>query len=124
MKKLLRTLKRRLAGRFLPQLVYLIIRALYATMRVRIIGGEIPQASHDRGEGIVIVSWHGRLLLTPFPYKGNGVYCLISIHGDGEIIANVMKCFGIRVVRGSSSKGGKAALLEMCGWAGRIMTWR
>lgn len=113
MKTYLKALKNRLAGGFLPKLIYLAIRAVYATMRVRIIGGEIPQAFHDRGVGTIIVSWHGRLLLTPFPYRGKGVHCLISTHGDGEIIANVMKCFGIRAIRGSSSKRGKEALRAM-----------
>jgi lysophospholipid acyltransferase (LPLAT)-like uncharacterized protein len=83
------------------------------TMRITIIGGEIPQAYHDRGEGLIGVFWHSRLVLPVFAYTGKGFHVLISSHGDGEIIGTVMKKFGHNLVRGSSSKGGKEALLEM-----------
>lgn len=113
MKDLLRTLKRKLAGNFLPTLIYLVVRAFYATMRVRIVGGEIPRAFHDRGVGVINIFWHARLLMVPFAYQGKGLSVLISSHGDGEIIANVAKRFGFGLVRGSSSKGGREALQEM-----------
>jgi lysophospholipid acyltransferase (LPLAT)-like uncharacterized protein len=113
MKEYLKTQKKRLAAGILPKLIYIFIRGLHATMRVRIIGGEIPHAYHDRGEGLIGVFWHARLLMLPFAYTGKEAHILISSHGDGEIIANVMKCFGFSLVRGSSSKRGKEALQEM-----------
>lgn len=114
MKERLKEIKNRLAGGLLPKLVYIIVRGLYATMRVRVIGGEIPRAFHDRGEGTINVFWHARLLMLPFAYTGEkSPYILISSHGDGEIIANVMRCFGFGLVRGSSSKRGREALQEM-----------
>lgn len=113
MKDLLRTLKNRFAGNLLPRLIYLIVRCLYATMRVRILGGEIPQAFRDQGVGVINVFWHARLLMLPFAYRGKGIRVLISSHGDGEVIANVTRCFGFGLVRGSSSKKGDRALREM-----------
>lgn len=113
MREYLKNLKNRLADGFLPNLVYLVVRALRATMRLEIIGGDIPQAFHDRGEGIISVFWHSRLLLLPFAYTGEKIHVLISSHGDGKIIANVMKKFGFGVVYGSSSKEGKRAYREM-----------
>jgi lysophospholipid acyltransferase (LPLAT)-like uncharacterized protein len=113
MKERLKEIKNRLAGGILPKLIYVLIRGLYATLRVRIIRGEIPQAFHDRGEGLIGVFWHSRLLLPVFAYTGKGFHVLISSHGDGEIIANVMKKFGHKLVRGSSSKRGREALREM-----------
>ncbi|KAF0220705.1 MAG: hypothetical protein FD174_1029 [Geobacteraceae bacterium] len=113
MKNLLRKIKNRLAGGLLPKLIFAVVRLLYATMRTRVVGGEIPQSFHDRGEGTINVFWHGRLLMLPFFYKGKGLHVLISSHGDGEIIANVMRLFGFHPVRGSSSKGGKEALHEL-----------
>lgn len=113
MKELLREIKNRLAGGFLPALIYLAIRILYITMRIRIISAEVPLAFHVRGEGIIIVFWHNRLLMSPFAYKGAGIHALVSSHGDGEIIANVFKWFNIKLVRGSSSKRGSKALIEL-----------
>jgi lysophospholipid acyltransferase (LPLAT)-like uncharacterized protein len=113
MKKLWRRFKKRLAGRVLGTGIYWAMRILRLTMRIRIIGGEVPQSYHDRGEGLIGVFWHGRLLLPIFTYTGKGFHVLISSHGDGDIIGNVMKRFGQRLVRGSSSKGGKEALREM-----------
>jgi lysophospholipid acyltransferase (LPLAT)-like uncharacterized protein len=67
----------------------------------------------ERGEGFIGMFWHGRMLMLPFIYPGKRISILISSHRDGEIIANVMKRFGFELVRGSSSKGGTAALREM-----------
>ena len=113
MKKYFKAHKKRLADGFLRNLIYMTLRVLYATMRMRIVGGDIPQAFHDRGEGTICIFWHGRLLLTPFAYTGKGLHVLVSSHGDGEIIGNVVKSFGYGLVRGSSTKRGKEAFREM-----------
>src|SRR5437588_12162305 len=61
--------------------------------------------------------WHNRLLLISFVLKkffpqrpGAG---LISASRDGDMIADVTRRFGFDVVRGSSSRMGAAALLEL-----------
>jgi lysophospholipid acyltransferase (LPLAT)-like uncharacterized protein len=46
-------------------------------------------------------------------HRDRGVAVLISEHRDGEIIARVAQAFGCRTVRGSTSRGGSRALLEM-----------
>lgn len=113
MTNLLRKLKIQLSGVVLPALIYRIVRLLYASMRIRVVGGEIPRQFHDRGEGVIVVFWHNRLLMCPFAYMGKDMNVLVSRHGDGEIMVNAMKGFGFRPVRGSSSKGGAEALREL-----------
>ena len=61
--------------------------------------------------------WHNRLLLISFVLKkffpqrpGAG---LISASRDGDMIADVTQRFGFDVVRGSSSRMGASALLEL-----------
>nr|WP_236033230.1 lysophospholipid acyltransferase family protein [Helicobacter turcicus] len=53
-------------------------------------------------------------MLQPFLFqkyvREKKVWVLISKHFDGEIISNVVRYFGIGVLRGSSSKGGIRAL--------------
>ncbi|HTP63943.1 MAG TPA: lysophospholipid acyltransferase family protein [Geobacteraceae bacterium] len=96
-----------------PAVVHLVVRLLYSTLRIRVIGREIPRSFHERKEGTIFVFWHSRLLMCPFAYRGTNLHVLISSHGDGELIADVMEGFGFRLVRGSSSKGGTEALREM-----------
>ena len=113
MKNFFKQKVRPLASGPLTRFLYVIIRGLYASMRIRVIDGEIPRSFQDRGEGAINIFWHGRILLAAPIYTGKGLHILISRHGDGEIIANIMKLFGFFLVRGSSSKGGKEALREM-----------
>ena len=46
-------------------------------------------------------------------YRGPGARVLISASRDGELIARTMAYFDIGAVRGSSSRGGRAAVKEM-----------
>lgn len=61
----------------------------------------------------IFAFWHGRLMMMPkFAPEGKKLYVMISIHNDGEIIANCMEYFNLGLVRGSSRKGGTAALRQ------------
>ena len=113
MKRLRRNIARYLSAGVAPCLLSLVIRLLYATLRVEVLGSEIMPSFTGRGEGFIGISWHGRLLMIPFLYPGKRVHVLISAHRDGEIIARVVVRFGFSLIRGSSKKGGVAALKEM-----------
>lgn len=113
MKKLRRKIAAYLSGSLGSFLLHGIITLIYRTMRITFVGKDIVPDFIGRGEGFVGAFWHGRMLLIPFIYPGSAMHVLISIHRDGEIIANVMKRFGFHLVRGSSKKGGAAALREM-----------
>jgi lysophospholipid acyltransferase (LPLAT)-like uncharacterized protein len=45
--------------------------------------------------------------------RNRGVYILVSEHRDGEVIARVLHALGHRTVRGSTTRGGGRALVEM-----------
>ena len=67
---------------------------------------------------VLMASWHQDLLFT-FAYltryaKQRKIAVLVSQSQDGEIAAGVLSWFGFVTVRGSSSRGGKAALEELC----------
>jgi len=102
-----------LASRPVTFLFVTLIRLIYATMRITVVGKEILPDYAARGEGYVGAFWHGRILMIPFLYPGKALHILVSMHRDGEIIANILSCFGFHLVRGSSSKGGGDALREM-----------
>jgi len=96
-----------------PRLAALIVRAIYLTQRVEILGLETLQPSWQQGERFVFCFWHDQLLEMIKGYRGPGIRILISASKDGELITRVMRCFGHDAVRGSSSKGGRAAVRQM-----------
>jgi len=112
-KKFKKKLAAYLSGTVGSWFLYGFICLIYRTMRITFVGKDIMPGFTARGESYVAAFWHGRLLLIPFTYPGCAMNVLISIHRDGEIIANVMRRFGFELVRGSSKKGGAAALREM-----------
>jgi lysophospholipid acyltransferase (LPLAT)-like uncharacterized protein len=71
--------------------------------------------------------WHNRLALCLIEYYGYvkkhnqtpGMAALVSASKDGGFLAGILECFGVQPVRGSSSRRGPQALLELTGWAER-----
>ena len=61
----------------------------------------------------VYVFWHQRMLVFAALYRNSDVRILISQHGDGDMIARVVERLGFRPVRGSSTRGGTRAILEI-----------
>ncbi len=116
MKKTFRVMRRTLAAKALPSVIAGFIRALGSTLKVTV---DDPDGLLEKGLGepVIWLFWHNRLMVMPvifkkyFPERQGAV--LTSPSGDGEIIATVMRKFGVDAVRGSSNKRGAAALREM-----------
>jgi hypothetical protein len=54
------------------------------------------------------------MFLPVFLHRNEGIRPLISLSQDGEIASQIVRLLGYRPIRGSSSRGGKGALKEMC----------
>jgi lysophospholipid acyltransferase (LPLAT)-like uncharacterized protein len=87
-----------------------LIRLLGRTMHLETEGGERVDALYRAGHRLIIAFWHGRQLMMPLAYRGTGAYILISQHRDGELIHRIVSRWGFRSVRGSTTRGGVAAL--------------
>lgn len=96
-----------------PPIVSLIIKALAATMKLEYLNEERVRPFWEKDKRFIVAFWHNRLLLMKYSYHGKGIKILISQHKDGELIARVMEMFGFGTVRGSSTRGGAAAMREM-----------
>lgn len=92
-------------------------RLLFATLRVRVddragITRESPPFP------LIFTFWHNRILaitsahMRHYPKSRKGVSVLTSPSRDGEILAEVMACFHMGSIRGSSSRRGSRALHE------------
>lgn len=89
------------------------IRFVRATSRIeyRVHPDTAPYMS---GEKVGIFTfWHGRIMLMPvFSPPQRRLHAMVSIHRDGQWLAELMAHFGHGLVRGSSSRGGALALRE------------
>lgn len=86
----------------------LAIRVLGPTWRMRTTG-EFDGPRPDR----IYALLHGQMLFPAFRFRGLGVPVMVSRHGDGEMIARAVERLGYRTVRGSSTRGGAAAVREL-----------
>lgn len=91
----------------------LILRALGSTWRIRRENPDAFDAMLAKREPFIIVFWHGEIVPVSWVHRKRGIAPLISRHADGEIIARIVEGLGYRTVRGSSSRGGVRALLEL-----------
>jgi lysophospholipid acyltransferase (LPLAT)-like uncharacterized protein len=84
------------------------------TWRIEYLGRENLQAVLDRGhKGHFMTLWHGRMILALPSHARFRWHVLVSRSGDGDVSQELLKGFGYRVVRGSSSRGGARAVREM-----------
>jgi lysophospholipid acyltransferase (LPLAT)-like uncharacterized protein len=92
----------------------LLVKALAATYRIRIYNREIEQAVLDRHQSVIYASWHQRFFpgITFFSSR-KPIAIMISQSRDGEMIARVVDILGWCPVRGSSTRGGVAALKQL-----------
>jgi lysophospholipid acyltransferase (LPLAT)-like uncharacterized protein len=91
----------------------LLIRLWGATLNVEWIGTENLREVERTGRGHIWTFWHGGLLTLAYGYRGKGIVVLVSSHKDGEIISQIICRLGYGVVRGSSTRGGMRALMQM-----------
>lgn len=90
-----------------------VLSALLGTCRVSRKGFENFEAFHRRGEPVIFVLWHGRLLPCTYWSGSLRLVTLVSQHRDGEYIARIAERWGYTAVRGSSSRRGSGALREL-----------
>jgi lysophospholipid acyltransferase (LPLAT)-like uncharacterized protein len=103
-----------------PALAAAAVRALGVTLRLTVIGLEALLPAWRERRPVIYALWHGRLLMVPWvsarlsgPRGARGIRVLASRSRDGELIARFVRRFGLSAVRGSSSRGGAAAVREL-----------
>jgi lysophospholipid acyltransferase (LPLAT)-like uncharacterized protein len=107
------TRKQRLLLSLIPPVVATLIRLLGATLRYRDINDEGVPVGIEIPGPTVFAFWHRSLLACAHRFRNRDIAILISRSFDGELIARIVERLGFRAVRGSSSRGGTAALRQM-----------
>jgi lysophospholipid acyltransferase (LPLAT)-like uncharacterized protein len=96
-----------------------LVRVWGLTLRIR---RDVPASVRElesQGHHMIHAFWHAHILTLAYTHRGRGIVVLVSQHGDGEYITQIIHRLGYGTVRGSSSRGGLRSLLEM-GRLGRI----
>jgi len=103
-------------SRLFHSFLYRFIRLYSWTFRTTIENEEEWMNYHRQGGKVLLCSWHQQFFsaIRHFQeYREFKPALMISKSQDGEIIASVARRSGWHVVRGSSSSGGKGALVQM-----------
>ncbi len=92
---------------------YPLINALGQTLRWRVEGLEHYDAIVASGRQPVMAFWHGRILPATYYFRRRGIVVITSENFDGEWIARIIERFGFGTARGSTSRGGLKAMLQL-----------
>jgi len=107
-------------------LIWSVASAIAATIRYRINDPHGFMQRKDIPQAIYCI-WHNRLALCVKIYyafsrqhhTAPGLAGLVSASKDGALLSAIFQRFGVQPVRGSSSRRGAQALLELSSWARR-----
>jgi hypothetical protein len=96
-----------------PAVLSAALRVLKWTVRLEIVNADALFGRWARGERVIVVFWHSRLLMMPIAAHGHPVCIMNSEHRDGEIATRAAARWGIRSVRGSATRGGVKGFLQL-----------
>ncbi|MGE3537006.1 MAG: lysophospholipid acyltransferase family protein [Candidatus Tectimicrobiota bacterium] len=98
-----------------PRLTAWGVRLLTLTLRPVYVHQHWEQGAWESGAPVLLAAWHGRVLylLRRYYRQRRQFTVLVSRSRDGEFISRVLQCCSIRTIRGSSSRGGMRAGLEL-----------
>jgi len=107
-------------------ILWAVFNLISATIRYRVHDPNNFMGRKDLGP-VIYCTWHNRLALSMKLYlmfgrrrhQSAGLAGLVSASRDGAFLAAILERFGIQPVRGSSSRRGPQALLELTTWAER-----
>jgi lysophospholipid acyltransferase (LPLAT)-like uncharacterized protein len=90
-----------------------VIEALGGTYTWRERGREALDGVAREGRQPIFAFWHGRILTATLYFRDRGIVVITSENFDGEWIARIIRRFGYDTARGSTSRGGARALVQL-----------
>jgi len=90
-----------------------LIALLCRTYRWKIDGASRFDAIASSGQPPILALWHGRILAGLHHFRNRNIVVITSQNFDGEWIAKILEKFGFRTARGSTSRGGARALVQL-----------
>ncbi|MDZ7292509.1 MAG: lysophospholipid acyltransferase family protein [candidate division KSB1 bacterium] len=105
--------KKRLLFWLATRLGWLIILLLGYLTRIRHVGREHFEWLRDNKKPFIYCIWHDKILIPIFVHRHENIHAMVSQHADGEMIAQTLHRLGYCTIRGSSTRGGQRAMVEM-----------
>lgn len=105
--------KKRLLIRLADLAFYTLINILGRMARFEVEGWENHEQVINKGGLPIYVFWHDRIFLTTYWWRRRRIVVMTSRSFDGEYIARFIQRFGYGAARGSSTRGGVGAVVEM-----------
>jgi lysophospholipid acyltransferase (LPLAT)-like uncharacterized protein len=93
--------------------LYPLMNLLAHTLRWRTDGMEQFDAIAAAGRQPIMAFWHGRIFPATVYFRDRGIVVITSENFDGEWIARIIERFGYGTARGSTSRGGRKAILQL-----------
>lgn len=90
-----------------------LIRAVAATVDLRFHDDATVRSWEQESRPFILAFWHRYLILMRYAYRGTRMSVLVSQSWDGELTSQTLAHLGIDTCRGSSSRGGAAALRDL-----------
>ncbi len=110
---MLKSLFKKLQGKFASLLLRSYYQILVFTVRFEYVGRDVMLENMNSGRSVVMGIIHASLLPVILAWDGYRATLLASQSKDGQIAADLLEARGFRVVRGSSSRGGREALIQL-----------
>jgi hypothetical protein len=92
---------------------YPLVALLCYTLRWKVDGAGEWDGIVGSGRQPILALWHGRILAGLHYFRHRGVVVITSQNFDGEWIARILTRFGFGTARGSTSRGGGRALVQL-----------
>jgi len=105
--------KERLLIRLAAGAFFTLIKLIGKTVKFETVGAENLEAVEKSEKIPIYTVWHDRIFLGTYYLKNRRIVVITSQSFDGEYIARFLTRFGFGNVRGSSTRGGIGALVEM-----------
>jgi len=104
---------KRLEAAAISVIGYRVCAALGGTLKWHVEGLQHYDEIVLGGHQPIMAFWHGRILPATVYFKNRGIVVITSENFDGEWIAGIIRRFGYGTARGSTSRGGARALVQM-----------
>jgi lysophospholipid acyltransferase (LPLAT)-like uncharacterized protein len=105
--------KQRLIIRLADWAFFLLIKFIGKTVKFEVEDSQPFEALVKAGKLPIICFWHNRIFLGTYFFRYRRIVVITSQSFDGEYIARFIQRFGYGAIRGSSTRGGVGALVEM-----------